>query len=329
PGERVARAAYRRCGGAETQHAMREGIERRFELEHRHRAWPIGEPHAPPRYRPAAPLQALDAGAGLEPERVERALQADEHARSAPTGGSAPSATTLPSTLNVSSEAGPRSSQRARSRSRACSVKSRAPVRAPFPPSNNTPSACTAPPAEWRSAWVSSAASGPLSCTLPATAPRSGRAEKLPLRPSNDSESAVRSAYTPSVSLRPSSRTVPVSLVGGRAPSRCSSVPVNCTSRNGPLRVPSAYSRPCRAAAGTSRSTVPRSTTALTVNGWKRRSPPAPPPNATSPRPRIRVSGRPGTSESRKVQSTSSVRPDTGPVAVVWPFSHPANGSVS
>src|SRR5439155_1084432 len=89
PGERVARAAYRRCGGAETQHAMREGIERRFELEHRHRAWPIGEPHAPPRYRPAAPLQALDAGAGLEPERVERALQADEHARRARKGPAA------------------------------------------------------------------------------------------------------------------------------------------------------------------------------------------------------------------------------------------------
>ena len=49
----------------------------------------------------------------------------------------------------------------------------------------------------------------------------------------------------------------------------------------------------------------------------------------TSPLPRSRVSGHPGTSESRNDQSVSSVSAVSGPVATVRPLSRPAKGSAS
>src|SRR2546427_6114265 len=55
-----------------------------------------------------------------------------------------------------------------------------------------------------------------------------------------------------SASPRVSRRTLPVSTLGGRALSRCSSLPANCASRNGPVRVPAADKVPCSRTAGTS-----------------------------------------------------------------------------
>src|SRR5205807_1013628 len=239
-----------RRGGPEAQHAVRHRIERHVELERRHRTGPIGEPRARlPRDRPAAPLQPLDARPHVPAQRVERPFQAHEHSgrtrerldtaivRTARTGAAPESTVTSPRAVNVSNDAGARASQLARSRSRARSVKSRTPWPAAPAPSSSTPSPCTLPPPEWSAAWVSSCGSGPASFTVPATAPESGSVGKLPLSPSNDRESATTSAYTPSVSLRPSRRTVPVSRLGASVPSRCSSVPVNCAFFNGPLKV--------------------------------------------------------------------------------------------
>src|SRR2546430_5064717 len=58
-----------------------------------------------------------------------------------------------------------------------------------------------------------------------------------------------------SASPRVSRRTLPVSTLGGRALSRCSSLPANCASRNGPVRVPAADKVPCSRTAGDRKST--------------------------------------------------------------------------
>ena len=160
-----------------------------------------------------------------------------------------------------------------------------------------------------------------MTVVFPPAAPVSGRPGKLGRKPSNDSESAVTSAKTPSVSPRRSSRTVPRTELAGPSPSRWRSVPLNWASRYGPVRVPAASSTPFNVTAGARRCTVRRSTVAASTPNPRNAKPPD--NRSTSPWPRSRVSGHPATSESRKLQSTSRASRLKAPSARVWPVSRP------
>ena len=206
-----------------------------------------------------------------------------------------------------------------RSRAVPCIARSRTANRAPSRLS--TPSAWSrAPSAPLKSVCTVSAATEPVKRTGPATLPASGSPDTLLRSPSNEIESATTSAATPRVSVRLSSRTVPRIWLMGRSPSRCASVPLNCASASEPVSVPAAASVPRNATEGTSWRTVPRSTLAASTANGRKASPArllSEPSTLTVPRPFTRLTGHPGTSESRNAQSTSSVRASSRPSAVV------------
>ena len=121
------------------------------------------------------------------------------------------------------------------------------------------PRATTSPISPLRSASTAMLESRPSMRSVPVTSPR-GVSEGKPRRiPSNDSGSSCTSMPTPSSLPRESSRTMPVSALTGRSPSRWRAVPRKVAFRIGPSSVPTATSRPGTTTAGASRSMVPRS----------------------------------------------------------------------
>ena len=265
---------------------------------------------------PPAKWSAARPVSSAAPTKLER----ESVAVSAPTGGAALSRATSPAMVKLRREPGALATQRAKSMLRARRVKSRTPERDAS--SMRTPSMRTAPAEDSRSAWDSSAAKVPSSVMGPVTAPRSRSAGSCRATRRMKVSRARTSAKSPIVSVRVSSPTVPLTMLIGRAPSRCVSVPVNRASCNPPVSVPAAPRSPCSRTAGARRRIVPKSTVATsTANGWKRIPPVA--RRSISPLPRRRDAGQPATSESRNVQSTSSASAFVAPSAVVCPERRP------